>query len=169
MRLGVGVALLRLVLVRAGFGLFRGVGAVGAAGVDRGFHQGRARQVTRTTVRSRVRALVNCSAHGQRVGRCNVRWRAELVIRPGVGGDGVGGSCGDDGLAESDPADPAGQVVGDHVEAEPRGVGAETPRRQMVEADPVFEVADGVFDVGVSAMIGFELERSPSRSVMKAW
>ena len=41
-------------------------------------------QVMRMMVRSRVRELLNCSAHGQRLGRCSVVLRAERVIRPGV-------------------------------------------------------------------------------------
>ena len=87
---------------------------------------------------------------------------AEVTAAEGVGGD--------EGLAQADAADPAGEVVGDDVEDEPGGVGAEPARRQVVEPDTVFEVADGVFDDGVAAVVGFELEGwSPSRSVMKAW
>jgi hypothetical protein len=67
---------------------------------------------------------------------------------------------GEERLAETDASDPARQVVRDHVEREPRRVGAETSGREVVEPDTVFEVADGVFDVGVTATIGFELERA---------
>ena len=66
---------------------------------------------------------------------------------------------GDELFAETDAGDPARQVVGDDVEAEPRGVGAEPARREMVQPDAVLEVADRVLDLGVAAVVGFEFER----------
>ena len=40
------------------------------------------RQAGSGIARSRARARLNCSSHGQRRGRCKVRRRAERVIRP---------------------------------------------------------------------------------------
>ena len=37
----------------------------------------------------------------------------------------------------------------------------------MVEADAVLEVAYGILDLGVAAMVGLQFQVSPSRSVMK--
>ncbi len=48
--------------------------------------------------------------------------------------------------------------MGDHVEHQPGGVGGEAPRGEVVEPDPVLEVADHVFDHGVAAVVGFELD-----------
>src|SRR5437016_7037134 len=62
-------------------------------------------------------------------------------------------------LAKADASHPAGQVVGDYVEQEPGGVGAELAARQVVEADPVLEVADGVLDLGVAAVVGLQRKR----------
>src|SRR5229473_3080154 len=75
----------------------------------------------------------------------------EVAAAKGVGGD--------EALTDAGATAPAGEVMGDHVERQPRRVGAEAPRRQMVEPDAVLEVADRVFDLGVAAMIGLELER----------
>ena len=57
---------------------------------------------------------------------------------------------------ETEAGGPAGEVVGDHVEGEPGGVGAEPAGREVVEPNPVFEVADGVLDHGVAAVIRLE-------------
>ena len=48
--------------------------------------------------------------------------------------------------------------MGHHLEGEPGGVGPEPPRGQMIEAHPVFQVPDGVLDLGVTAVQGFEGE-----------
>ena len=86
--------------------------------------------------------------------------RAERVSRPETRQVATTqGLVGDECFTEPDTADPAGEVVGDDVEGEPGGVGAETTRRKVVESDAVFQVADGVFDLGVAAMVGLELER----------
>src|SRR6266540_532703 len=50
-----------------------------------------------------------------------------------------------------------GQVVRDDVEGEPGGVGGELPAGQVVEADAVLEVADGVLHLGVAAVVGLQL------------
>ena len=83
-------------------------------------------------------------------------------VDPGGAGDSSGGSQvsasqgvgGDECFVEPETAGPAGQVVGDHVEAKPGGVRSEPPGGEVVETDTVFEVADGVFDDGVAAVIG---------------
>ena len=38
-------------------------------------------------------------------------------------------------------------------------VGGEAPRGEMVEAHPVLEVADGVLNLGVAAMVSLQLQR----------
>ena len=52
----------------------------------------------------------------------------------------------------------AGEVTGHHVEGEPSGIRSKSPRRQMDETDAIPQVADGVLDIGVAAVIGFEFE-----------
>ena len=49
----------------------------------------------------------------------------------------------------------------------PRSIGGEAARGEMVQADAVLEVSDGVLDVGVAAMSASSSRVSPSRSVMK--
>src|SRR6266542_3172896 len=73
-------------------------------------------------------------------------WQVQVADPEGLGGDKP--------LAQPDPGDPAGQVVRDDVEGEPGGVGGELPAGQVVEADAVLEVADGVLHLGVAAGIG---------------
>jgi transposase-like protein len=43
---------------------------------------------------------------------------------------------GDQGLTQTDAADPAGEVVGQHVESQPDRVGAELSRRQRRAPEP---------------------------------
>ena len=86
-----------------------------------------------------------------------------FVARVGVG---AGGGLG---VEAADAHGPAGQVVGEDVQGQPGGVGPEAPGGQMVEPDPVFEVPDGVFAVGVGPMPGVELDGVAVQSVMKAW
>jgi hypothetical protein len=49
--------------------------------------------------------------------------------------------------------------VGDDVQGEPGGVGGELAGGEMGKADAVLEVADGVFDLGVAAVVGLQLQR----------
>ena len=78
-------------------------------------------------------------------------------------------------LAQPEPRGPASEVVGHHpvsstgqaLHRQPGGVGGETPRGKMVESDAVLEVSNGVLDLGVAAMVGFQFQGLPSRSVMK--
>ena len=43
----------------------------------------------------------------------------------------------------------------------PGGVGGEAARGEMVETDAVLEGADGVLDLGVAAMVGFQFQGVP--------
>src|ERR1035437_340351 len=65
---------------------------------------------------------------------------------------------GNEGLAQTDPADPASQVVSKRVERQPHRVGRELARRQVVQADAVLEVANGVLNLGVTAVVGLDFE-----------
>src|ERR1035437_11129898 len=60
--------------------------------------------------------------------------------------------------ALADTEGPAAQVVADDVEDHPGGVGPETPRGQMIQADTVFEVTDHVLDDGVAAVVSLEVD-----------
>ena len=53
-------------------------------------------------------------------------------------------------LAHADASGPAGQVVCQHLDGQPGGVGWETSRWQVVEAHAVLEIADGILDLGVA-------------------
>ena len=68
---------------------------------------------------------------------------------------------GDQLLAQADPAGPAGEVVRDDVEGQPGRVGSEPAGGQVVEADAVLEVTDGVLDLGVAAVVGLQRQRVP--------
>ena len=92
--MGVG-GVQRLVAGRGGAGLFAGLGPSGRRALIGGA-AGSPGQVTRTTLRSRARALVNCSAHGQRCGEVQGEFAAgagdpsggaEVTSAEGVGGD----------------------------------------------------------------------------------
>ncbi len=88
--------------------------------------------------------------HGDVSGRaCESSRQAQLTPAKGLGRD---------RFVEADASAKAGEVVGDDVEAEPGGVGGETARGQMVEAHAIFEVLDGVLDLGVTAVVGLEVE-----------
>ena len=69
---------------------------------------------------------------------------------------------GDQGpLAQTNPRRPAGQVMRHHLYRQPGAVGGEAPRRHVVQPDAVLEVAYGVLDLGVAAMIGLQFQRLP--------
>ena len=67
------------------------------------------------------------------------------------------GLGGHDLLAQTDARRPACQVVGDHLHRQPGGVGGKATRWQVVEPDAVLEVANGVLDLGVAAMVGLQV------------
>ena len=71
------------------------------------------------------------------------------------------GLGGDHLLAQTDARRPPGQVVGHHLYRQPSAVGGEAPRGEMVQADAILEVADGILDLGVAAMISLQLQGLP--------
>ena len=109
--------------------------------------------------RSLARALLNWFCQGQPWGRCRVKRRALRVSRPARGEEaspeGLGGRHR---LAQTDASGPAGQVVGHHLDGHPSGVSWEASRGEMVEAHAVLQVADGVLDLGVAAMVGLKVQ-----------
>ena len=69
---------------------------------------------------------------------------------------------GDHGpLAQADARRPAGQVMRHHLDGQPGAVGGEARRRHVVQPDAVLEVAYGVLDLGVAAMIGLQFQGLP--------
>ena len=111
---------------------------------------------------SRAKARLNWVSQGQRRGRCKVRRRAERVIRPARAKTRrlrvlvitVRSS-------QTNPRRPAGQVMRHHLDRQPGAVGGEARRRHVVQPDAVLEVAYGVLDLGVAAMIGLQFQRLP--------
>ena len=51
--------------------------------------------------------------------------------------------------------------MGHHLDRQPGGVGGEAARGEMVESDAVFEVSDGILELGVAAMVGLQLQGFP--------
>ena len=72
------------------------------------------------------------------------------------------GLGGHDLLAQADARGPAGQVVGHHLDGQPGAVGGEAARRHVVKPDTVLEVANGVLDLGVAAMVGLQFQGFPA-------
>ena len=64
-------------------------------------------------------------------------------------------------LTQTDAHCPAGQVMRHHLDGQPGGVGGETARGQVVQPDAVLEVADGILDLGVAAMVGLQFQGFP--------
>ena len=62
-------------------------------------------------------------------------------------------------FAQTDARCPAGQVMGDGLHGQPGTVGGEASREEMVEPHAVLQVADGILDLGVAAMVGLEVQR----------
>ncbi len=56
------------------------------------------------------------------------------------------GGGGHQGFLQPDPAQPAHQVVGDHVKAQPGAVGTEAARGQVI--DPVQAISSSVIVAG---------------------
>ena len=71
------------------------------------------------------------------------------------------GLGGHDLLTQADAGRPAGQVVGHHLYGQPGAVGGEAARGEMVEADAVLQVSDGILDLGVAAMVGLQFQGLP--------
>ncbi len=68
---------------------------------------------------------------------------------------------GYDLLTQTEPRGPAGQVVGHHLHRQPSSVGGEAARGEMVEPHAGLEVANGVLDLGVAAMVGRQCQGFP--------
>ena len=71
------------------------------------------------------------------------------------------GLGGHDLLAQTDSRRPAGHVVGHHLYRQPGGIGGEAAGRHVVQPDAVLEVAYGILDLGVAAMVSLEFEHLP--------
>ena len=61
-------------------------------------------------------------------------------------------------LAQTDARRPASQVMRHHLDGQLGGVGWEASRGEMVETDAVLEVANGILDLSVAAMVGLEIQ-----------
>ena len=71
-------------------------------------------------------------------------------------------------LAQTDARGPARQVMGDDLDGQPGAVGGEAARGEVVEPHAVLQVADGVLDLGVAAMVGLQIQGVALPAVMKA-
>ena len=115
------------------------------------------RQAGSGMARSRAKARVNWDSQGQRRGEM----QSEAARRAGDPShqsedpppEGLGGYGP---FAQTNPRRPAGEVMRHHLDRQPGAVGGETPRRHVVQPDAVLEVAYGVVDLGVAAMIGLQ-------------
>ena len=99
------------------------------------------RQDGRGRARNRARARLNWFSQGQRWGRCKVRRRAERVSRPAIEKKRrrrvlVVTSCSPRPMRAVQR-----EVMRHHLDGQPGGVGGETPRGEMVEADAVLELS----------------------------
>ena len=68
------------------------------------------------------------------------------------------GLGGHDLLTQTDAGCPASQVMRHHLNRQPGAVGGKTAGRHVVQPDAVLEVAYGVLDLGVAAVIGLQLQ-----------
>ena len=64
-------------------------------------------------------------------------------------------------LTQTDAGRPASEVVGQHLDGQPRSIGGEAPRGEMVEPDTVLEVANGILDLDVAAVVGLQFQGLP--------
>ena len=94
---------------------------------------------------SRAKAQLNWVSQGQRRGRCKVRRRAERVIRP----------------TRAKTRRLRVLVITVRSPRPIRADGALRRQRHVVQPDAVLEVAYGVLDLGVAAMIGLQFQRLP--------
>ena len=112
--------------------------------------------------RSRAKARLNFSAQGQRSGRCRVNRRAERVSRPAREKNRRRRVLV---VAIRSPR-PIRAVQRARLwaivwTAQPGAVGGETARGEMVQPDAVLEVAYGILDLGVAAMVSLQFEQLP--------
>ncbi len=52
----------------------------------------------------------------------------------------------------------ASEVMRHHLDGQPSGVGWEAARGEMVQPHAVLEVANGILDLGVAAMVGLQIQ-----------
>ena len=128
----------------------------------------RCRQAGSGMARSRAKARLNFSAQGQRSGRCRVNRRAERVSRPAREKNRRRRVLV---VAIRSPR-PIRAVQRARLwaivwTASQAPLAAKRPRGEMVQPDAVLEVAYGILDLGVAAMVSLQFEQLPSRSVMK--
>ena len=120
------------------------------------------RQAGSGMARSRARARPNFSCHGQLCGRCRVRRRAERVIRPAREKNRrrrvlVVATCSPRAMRAVQRA----RLCAITCIANQAPLAAKRPRRKMVQPHAVLQVPDGVLDLGVTAVIGLQLQGLP--------
>ena len=93
-------------------------------------------------------------------GRCKVRRRAERVSRPAREKK-RRGSWWSPPPRPDRCARSSGPGYGPHLDGQPGAVGGEAARGEMIEADAVLEVSDGILDLGVAAMVGLQFQGFP--------
>ena len=122
----------------------------------------RCRQAGSGMARSRAKARLNFSAQGQRSGRCRVNRRAERVSRPAREKNRRRRVLV---VAIRSPrpirAVQRARFVGHRLDGQPGAVGGEAARGEMVQPNAVLEVAYGILDLGVAAMVSLQFEQLP--------
>ena len=122
----------------------------------------RRRQAGSGMARSRAKARLNFSAQGQRPGRCRVNRRAERVSRPAREKNRRRRVLV---VAIRSPrpirAVQRARVVGHRLDSQPGAVGGEAARGEMVQPDAVLEVAYGILNLGVAAMVSLQFRATP--------
>ena len=126
----------------------------------------RCRQAGNGRARNRARARLNWVSQGQRWGRCKGKMQGEAARR---GGEPSGDreepppqGLGDYDLrTQTEPRGPAGHVMRHHLDGQPGSVGGEAARGEMIQPHAVLEVSDGILDLGVAAMVGFQCQGLP--------
>ena len=64
-------------------------------------------------------------------------------------------------LTQTDAGRPASEVVGQHLDGQPRSIGGEAARGEMVQAYAVLQVSDGILDLGVATMVSLQFQGLP--------
>ena len=64
-------------------------------------------------------------------------------------------------LTQTEPRRPASQVMRQHLHRQPDSVGGEAARGEMIQPHAVLEVADGILDLGVAAVVGLQFQGLP--------
>ena len=122
----------------------------------------RCRQAGSGMARSRAKARLNFSAPRPAIRKMQGQPACRAGEPSGQGEEpppeGLGGGYP---LSQTDPRRPAGQVVGHRLDGQPGAVGGEAARGEMVQPDAVLEVAYGILDLGVAAMVSLQFEQLP--------